>query len=53
MQTLRAREVSDTADVQRDNYTVVREIGKGTFGIAYLVKNKASTHKFSTQFQPR
>lgn len=43
METVRAREVTDNADVQRDKYTIIREIGKGTFGVAYLVKNKVRT----------
>ena len=42
METIKAREVSDNADAQRDKYTVIREIGKGTFGVAYLVKNKVN-----------
>lgn len=53
LDTLKARDVSDKADAQRDKYTVVREIGKGTFGVAYLVKNKVSQYADGRYQTPR
>ena len=52
MATMKAREVINDADEQRDKYNVVREIGKGTFGIAYLVKNKARTRPTRHNHRP-
>ena len=39
-QTIHAKRVAEDSEQQRGRYTTIREIGKGTFGVAFLVKNK-------------